>query len=127
MARACCESDGFWPRRMIDGVDHTDALVVALAGRSRANIGEDHAVVDLICDSGHLADGCAFSPITAAPIGAARPQAGALLTSHIAPGRRTLAPSRCAASASRTDAMAAETTSAGWPRSQLLTAPIWVD
>ena len=52
---------------------------------------------------------------------------GALLTSHIAPGRRTLAPSRCAASASRRDAMAAETTSAGWLRSQLLTAPIWVD
>jgi hypothetical protein len=54
-------------------------------------------------------------------------QAGALLTNHIALGRRTLAPSRCVASASRTDAMAAATTSAGWPRSQLLTAPSWVD
>ena len=58
---------------------------------------------------------------------AARAQAGALLTNHIAPGRRTLVPSRCAASASRMDAVAAATTSAGWPRSQLLTAPIWVD
>jgi len=57
----------------------------------------------------------------------ARAQAGALLTSHIAPGRRTLAPSRCGVSAARMDAMAAATTSAGWPRSQLLTAPIWVD
>jgi len=43
---------------------------------------------------------------------AARAQAGALLTNHIAPGRRTLAPSRCAASASRMDATAAVTTSA---------------
>jgi hypothetical protein len=70
--------------------------------------------------SEHLADGCAFSPITAAPTGAARAQADALLTSHIAPGRRTLAPSRCAASASRMDAMAAEKTSAGWLRSKQL-------
>jgi hypothetical protein len=52
---------------------------------------------------------------------------GALLTSHIAPGRRTLAPSTCGASAARTDAMAAETTSIGWLRNQLLTAPILVD
>jgi len=44
-------------------------------------------------------------------LGTARTQAGALLTSHIAPERRTLAPFRCAASASRTDAVAAETTS----------------
>src|ERR1700692_757904 len=35
------------------------------------------------------------------------------VTNHIAPGRRTLAPSRCAASASRTDAMAAATTTLG--------------
>jgi hypothetical protein len=37
---------------------------------------------------------------------------------YSAPNRRTLAPSRCAASASRRDAMAAEKTSAGWLRSQ---------
>src|SRR5262249_26123191 len=59
--------------------------------------------------------------------GTARTQAGALPTSHIAPGRRTLAPFRCTASASRTDAVAAETTSAGSLRNQLLTAPILVD
>jgi hypothetical protein len=50
-------------------------------------------------------------------------QAGALLTNHIAPGQ-VLEPSRCAVNTSRMDAMAAATTSAGWPRSQLLTAPI---
>ncbi len=61
------------------------------------------------------------------PVGAALAQAGALLTNHIAPGKRTLAPSRCAVNASRTDAMAAATTSADWPRSQLLMAPILVD
>jgi hypothetical protein len=57
-------------------------------------------------------------------VGAALAQAAALLTNHIAPGKRTLAPSRCAVNASRMDTMAAATTSAGWPRSQLLTAPI---
>lgn len=54
-------------------------------------------------------------------------QAGALLTNHIALGRRTLAPSRCATNAWRMDMMASATASAGWPRSALLTAPIWVD
>ena len=39
---------------------------------------------------------------------------------NLAPGRHTLAPSTYRASASRRDAMAAETTSAGWLRSQLL-------
>ena len=62
------------------------------------------------------------SHLVAAPV-----QAGALLINHIAPGNRTLAPSAWGASAARTAAMAAETTSAGWLRSQLLTAPIWVD
>jgi hypothetical protein len=37
----------------------------------------------------------------------ARAQAGVLLTNQIAPGKRTLAPSRCAASASRPDSMGA--------------------
>jgi len=57
-------------------------------------------------------------------VGAALAQTCALLTNHIAPGKRTLKPSRCAVNASRMDAMAAATTSAGWPRSQPLTAPI---
>jgi hypothetical protein len=51
-------------------------------------------------------------------------QAAALLTNHAAAGSRTLAPSACAASASRRDATAADIISAGWLRSQLLTAPI---
>jgi len=58
---------------------------------------------------------------------AALVQAGALLINHIAPGRRTLAPFAYGASASRREATTAETTSAGWLRSQLFTAPIWVD
>jgi hypothetical protein len=58
---------------------------------------------------------------------AALVHAGALLTNHIAPGRRTLAPLAYGASASRSEATTAETTSAGWLRSQLFTAPIWVD
>src|SRR5262249_60758990 len=69
-------------------------------------------------------------PRSARPLSAPRGelgQAGALLTNHIAPGKRTLTPSTCSVSASRVDAMAAATTSAGWPRSQLFTAPIWVD
>jgi hypothetical protein len=37
--------------------------------------------------------------------------------------RRWFVPSRCAAGASRKDAMAAETASTGWLHSQLLTAP----
>jgi hypothetical protein len=61
------------------------------------------------------------------PVGAALAQAGALLTNHIAPAKRTLAPSRCAVNASRMDAMPAATTSAVWLRSQLLTTPIWLD
>jgi hypothetical protein len=38
-------------------------------------------------------------------VGAALAQ-GALLTNHIAPGKRTLAPSRCGVNASRIDAIA---------------------
>jgi len=60
-------------------------------------------------------------------LGAVLVQADALLISHIAPGRRTLAPSAWGASASRREMTAAETTSAGWLRNQLFTAPIWVD
>jgi hypothetical protein len=60
-------------------------------------------------------------------LGAVLVQAEALLINHIAPGRRTLVPSTYGSSASRRDAMATETTSAGWLRSQLLTAPICVD
>jgi hypothetical protein len=60
-------------------------------------------------------------------LGAVLVQAEALLINHIAPGKRTLAPSTYGSSASRRDAMATETTSAGWLRSQLLTAPICVD
>jgi hypothetical protein len=51
-------------------------------------------------------------------------QAGALLINHIALGRRTLSPFTCGANASRRDAMAAEITSDGWLRSQLLTADL---
>jgi hypothetical protein len=41
---------------MVDEVDHTDALVVALAGRSRATPVKTMLSRDLICDSGHLAE-----------------------------------------------------------------------
>jgi len=46
------------------------------------------------------------------PVSAIKRQVGrrALLTNDIAPGKRTLAPSRCAVNASRMDAMAAATT-----------------
>ena len=37
---------------------------------------------------------------------------------------RPSAPGKCTANAARTDVMAAETTSVGWLRNQLLTAPI---
>ena len=53
-------------------------------------------------------------------------QARCLLTTSRQVGA-ALAPSTCGASAARTDAMAAETTSVGWLRNQLLTAPILVD
>ena len=46
-------------------------------------------------------------------------QAGALPINHIALRRRTLTPSAWGASASRREATAAETTCAGWLRSQL--------
>ena len=54
-------------------------------------------------------------------------QAGSLPINHIAAGSRTLAPFAYGASAWRSEATTAETTSAGWLRSQLLTAPIWAD
>jgi len=60
-------------------------------------------------------------------LAAALVQTGALLINHIALGRRTLAPFAYGASASRREATTAETTFAGWLRSQLFTAPIWVD